>query len=62
MAAMTRRVDYFAMAAMDALLNMDRFQLAVIKAEQETGETRDVILAKWAYTIAEAMEAEAALH
>ena len=62
MAVMNKRIDYFAMAAMDALINMDRFQLAVIKAEEETGETRDVILAKWAYKIAEAMEAEAALH
>ena len=62
MAVMNKRIDYFARAAMESLITVERIQLGLIKAEEETGEPRDVILAKWAYAIAEAMEAEAALH
>ena len=62
MPAMTRRIDYFAMAAMQGMLGVERLEKALIAGERNTGKSRDEILAEWAYTIAEAMEAEAGNH
>ena len=59
---MNRRIDYFAMAVMQTIIGIDGMDLALAKYSARTGEEKEVVLAKAAYNIAEAMEAEANNH
>lgn len=59
---MNRRIDYFAMAAMQTVIGMDGMDLALARYSAHTGEEKEVVLAKAIYDIAEAMEAEANNH
>lgn len=59
---MVSRIDYFAMAAMEAFIGRANADILLSRVEKETGETREVIIAKWAYAVADAMEIEAGNH
>ena len=57
-----RRIDFFAAHAMVALLTREKADFHLMSARKKTKKPRDVIIAKQAYKIAAAMEAEALKH
>lgn len=59
---MDRRIDYFAMAAMEAIVNLPDFEKRIKLRAKHTGLPIEELVAIWAYEFAVALEAEAETH